>query len=273
MSLFPPDETEKTPSDALFSDALFSVIIPVFNGGEKLEISLRSVFPTDLPLEVLVMDGASSDGTTARLARLQEEFGAKLRWFSSPDDGVYDAMNRGIALARGRYLFFLGAGDELRSGALAKVCSLLPDDNQSLLYGRVWKVYDGVEYGSRMENIDLARRNLPHQAAFFGRELFERLGSYSLDFPILSDHEFNIRCFGTPWVKRIYLDFVVCDYEGGGLSDTRTDTRFFAQKNALVRRELGARAALILWIDEHFPAPLQRAMGRVRQNLARFKPR
>ena len=81
---------------------LFSIVIPAFRCAEKLERSIASVFAQQRELfELIVIDGNSQDATLEVL-RAHE---ANLRWFSEPDQGVYDAMNKGIARTTGRYLF------------------------------------------------------------------------------------------------------------------------------------------------------------------------
>src|SRR5260221_9607043 len=94
-----------------------SVITPTLNPGPKLEATINSVLAQKAELfEYIIVDGGSTDETLS----LVRKYGKRLTWVSKKDRGVYDAMNKGIKMARGDYLYFLGAGDHLRENILAK---------------------------------------------------------------------------------------------------------------------------------------------------------
>src|SRR5437762_14297100 len=125
---------------------LISVITPTFNSGAKIAATVASVLSQQKGLyEFLVIDGGSTDGTLAHL-RAQ---GPALRYVSAPDEGIYDAMNKGIRLTSGKLLYVLGAGDRLLPGVLEAVAAELrelpcqaPTSQLTLLQGH-------VESGSR----------------------------------------------------------------------------------------------------------------------------
>lgn len=80
-----------------------SVVIATLNRRELLGHTLRSVFAqTRADVECVVIDGASADGTVGMLRGLSEKYGAELRWVSEPDKGIYNAMNKGLAMAEAR---------------------------------------------------------------------------------------------------------------------------------------------------------------------------
>src|SRR5690348_15407970 len=100
------------------SALVFSVIIPTFNAANYVAATIDSVLRQEKGLaEVIVVDGGSTDGTVEIL----KGYGERITWISEADRGVYDAMNKGIDLAHGRYLNFQGAGDVMRAGALERV--------------------------------------------------------------------------------------------------------------------------------------------------------
>lgn len=218
-------------------EPLFSVIIPVLNAEGKLEKTLDSIAGQEFPnLEVLVMDGGADAGTEATVNRTRLPNRGSLRYVGEADKGVYDAMNKALDLARGRYVYFAGAGDSLRPGALASVQKKLPPDCTSLVYGNVLRgaeVYDGP-----FDRWRLCHRNICHQAAFYGREVFTLVGKFSLAYPACSDWEFNMRCFAEARVAKCYIDTVVADFEKGGLS-SRGDAAFNQDHWRLIARHLG----------------------------------
>lgn len=220
-------------------DPLFSVIIPVFRAAEKLERSIASVLRQPRALwELIVIDGGSRDFT---LNVIRAHSGEVREMVSEPDKGVYDAMNKGIARARGRYLYFLGAGDTLRDGALARVATRVPQRRIGFIYGNVLMhdrnvVWDGPWTPQKFRN-----RTPCQQGIFYDRRIFERHGTFELQYPTLADYALNLRCFGDPRIEKIYLSDIIADYEGGGLSASHRDERFHAARPALLRRHLGLK--------------------------------
>jgi len=94
---------------------LLTIVIPTFRAERTLQASLDSVLGQDLrDLEVLIMDGGSQDGTNA-IALAAAASDPRVYFFSEPDKGVYDAMNKGIARARGAWIYFLGSDDVLHN--------------------------------------------------------------------------------------------------------------------------------------------------------------
>jgi glycosyltransferase involved in cell wall biosynthesis len=227
---------------------LISIIMPTFNSGAKIVATLASVVTQKKELyEFLVVDGGSTDDTLAHL-RAQDP---ALRWLSEPDEGIYDAMNKGIRLTSGEFLYFLGAGDRLLSGVLEAVAAeirKLPGQGQTsrptLLYGNVdWSIYSRP-YDGRFNRFKLLRRNICHQAIFYQRSVFERLGFYNTKYRSLADWEFNIRCFNDRGIRKRYMPLRIADYEGDGKSVTTPDPAFLAELSRLTRQQYGVGIAL-----------------------------
>lgn len=219
----------------------FSVIIPTYGSGNKLEASIQSVLSQEWTnLECLVFDGEVSAATTKQLADMAAN-NRSLRWWSQPDDGVYDAMNNGIRAATGDYLYFLGAGDTLRPGVLSEVARLTAQFRfPEFVYGDVfWKPLDR-RYAGAFSTYKMLQRNICHQAIFYHRSLFARLGSFDRRFPVYADYHFNLRCFGDRAVRKRYVDLVIADYEGGGISDRPyCDPPFLDNFSEIVRETMG----------------------------------
>lgn len=220
---------------------LYSVIVPTLQAGEQIGATLDSILAQDgAALECLVVDGGSRDDTLARVALHQRRAGSRrIRVESAPDAGIYDAMNRGIRRSRGRYLYFLGAGDRLRPGVLGRLRDVLVRERPDFVYGRVYLQAAGRTGRGECTPRELARFNICHQAVLYRRELFARAGLYDPAYPVFADYEFNLRCFGRADLRRRFVDTVVADYRGGGRSD-HGDARFEAQREALIERHLGA---------------------------------
>lgn len=214
---------------------LFSVIIPCYNCGPKLEATIESVLSQPPGLyELIVVDGGSN-GETLDVIR---KFAGRLTYVSESDRGVYDAMNKGVAMSKGKYVFILGGGDRLRGGVLSRVAKLLPDA-PSFVYGDAYLERHGVLMGGAVEKTNFIRTNICQQAIFYERSVFEMLGGFELKYKVFADWAFNMKCFADARLRKVYLGTVVADFEGWGISDTQDDAHFASDFPKLIRRYVG----------------------------------
>ena len=219
-----------------------SVVTAVRNGARTLAECLGSVARQDYPdLEHLVIDGASSDGT---LDVLRQNEGGRLRWLSEPDQGTYHAMNKGVRLATGDFLIFLGADDVLLAD-LRSVGKRLVDP-ATVYYGDAYwpgrhRLYDGP-FGAAK----LARRNICHQAMFYPRAVFAKY-AFEPRYRFQADWELNMRCFSDPAFRLEYLPVLVARYNDLDGSSTRhRDLALEADYPRLLWRHFPAHVALPL---------------------------
>lgn len=210
-----------------------SIITAVLNAAEALEETILSVLRQTYPhREYLIIDGGSWDGTVEVL----ERYDAALDyWLSEPDRGIYDAFNKGIRLAQGDWLYFLGAGDRLADErVLEEVFSEEPQEK--FLYGDVVFLPKGRRYGGRFSKLRLCRRNLCQQAVFYHRDLFQKFGLFETQYPLAADWAFNLHCFGSPEVSPRYLRRVIALCPTGGASSRSWDSAFLRDRERLLRR-------------------------------------
>lgn len=198
------------------SAPLISVIIVCRNPGPALREALESVWgQAGVESEVVVIDAASTDGTPAWLEENRPRLAALV---SEPDRGVYDAMNKGIALARGEWLLFLGADDRLvGSDTFARIGVVLRKTGAGVVVGEA--AYDDGRLYRLGNPAGAIRRNfVHHQAAFYRRGLFAENGDFQVGLRVMADYEFNLRLWRhgirfKPWALRV----AAC--RSGGLSD------------------------------------------------------
>lgn len=195
---------------------LFSIIVPTFNAAATIRACLESIVHQVYDeFEVVIVDGASTDGTVEIARGFGTELGARLVIHSGPDDGPYDAMNRGVEIATGEWLLFLGADDTLyESDTLALVAAFIRDHETSdLVYGDViMRSTDTRHAGAFDLDRLLFETNLCHQSIFYRRKLFAGIGPYNLRYRVWADWDFNIRCFSNPALVTQYMDIVVARY-------------------------------------------------------------
>ncbi|HEX8350504.1 MAG TPA: glycosyltransferase family 2 protein, partial [Hymenobacter sp.] len=206
------------------SSTLFSIITVSFNdrvGLAKTMSSVRGQLETDY--EYLVIDGGSTDGS---LELLQEYAPSLSYWQSQPDGGTYDAMNKGIAQARGQYLLFLNSGDSLADTDILQKCAahLHATPTADVLYGNA-VVSGGLTGGQQAlwkypEELTLTfflESTINHQAAFFRRTLFNELGNYAAADGLAADYGFFLRALLAN-KHYCYIDMAIVDYNLGGVS-------------------------------------------------------
>ncbi|GFP46731.1 hypothetical protein MKANGN_06090 [Mycobacterium kansasii] len=154
---------------------MFSIIIPTLNVASALGFCLDSIAcQTFRDFELVLVDGGSTDATLDIAHSFVPNFGERLVVRSGTDRGVYDAMNRGVSLASGTWLLFLGADDALYEAAtLARVAAFIGEHEPSdLVYGDVLMRSTKFRYGGAFD-LDrlLFKRNICHQSIFYRREL------------------------------------------------------------------------------------------------------
>lgn len=210
---------------------LFSIITPTYNSGRKLAKTIRSVSSQNKNIyEHIIIDGCSTDDTSSVVERYTRE----VKFISEKDEGVYDAMNKAIDIASGKYLYFLGAGDTLKANILERIAGQMPHDELSFVYGNVYMVDRGRVYDGEFDKAKLRRHNICHQAIFYERTIFDVVGRYEPRFEVLADYVFNIKCFWNDSVQKKYIGYVIANFEGGGLSSTQRDIDFGKEYGDLI---------------------------------------
>jgi glycosyltransferase involved in cell wall biosynthesis len=185
--------------------------------------------------ELWVMDGGSEDGTLDVLRKYE----GRVQWVSERDGGVYDAMNKGIARSTAPYLYFLGAGDTLRAGVLEKVARQMPRCRAGFVYGNVFMHDRQVAWDGEWTAEKFRTRTPCQQAIFYDRRIFGWHGGFDGRFKTMADYAMNIRCFGDKRVKKVYVEEVIADYEGAGMSANYRDEAFYEARPELLRKWLG----------------------------------
>lgn len=199
----------------------------------------------DQGFEWVVVDGASTDGTADHLRTLATPM--PLRWVSEPDGGIYDAMNKGCALASGTFLLFLNAGDTLHDpDSVRRLREMPPDADLGFFAARYL-------YGSRLAYVRHPRRSrwaichgVPacHQAILFRRALLQT-HPYPVDYRICGDYHAVASIIANEHPRIHISDVVVSDYRMGGVS-LKEPRRLMAESARVQRRVLGMSWPAIL---------------------------
>ncbi len=205
----------------------FSIITVTLNHLSGLKATAKSLQAQNFnDYEWIVVDGESSDNT---LAFLREKRSAERRtqypfqFISEKDDGIYDAMNKGITKSRGKYLLFLNAGDVLANNTVLNQVSNATKEKPDFIYG------DALEpLGKKKPSYKTARTHekiewgmfTHHQSMFYRRtKLRDNKIHYSQLYKIASDYDFTARFLKIASTKH-YVPKPICIFEQGGVSQT-----------------------------------------------------
>ena len=202
-------------------EALLTIITPTFNCREDLGYTLASIREQNWKgFEWIIVDGGSFDGT---LAVVHVNADLVTHWVSEPDRGIYDAMNKGMTLAHGRYVQFLNAGDVFFSeNSLDRVASVLNDSKPDALFGRFHvtdakyqKIFDLTPRHFTLENLrHYGTATVNHQAMFIRRSIAPK---YSLRYRLKGELNWYIDIVEqNPRLKSHYVSFPIIKYRVGG---------------------------------------------------------
>lgn len=226
------------------------MVTPSFNSVATIRETIESVTTQDYRnWEHIVVDGGSTDGTVEVLRSF-----AHLIWTSEKDEGHYDAMNKGIARAKGEIVIILNADDCFRPGALRHAAEafasdpgldalfgdvVFVDDRGQKIYQRKEAVYD---YNVLLYGLDY----ICHQTLFVRKHVYEKLGGYRhKDFRNSADYEFKLRLGHSGCrighVRKFLVDY---RYHGRGQSADRRIIRNMLEETARIRCEYGNRGGL-----------------------------
>lgn len=210
-----------------------SIIIPSFNCSTTIGRALDSIVDqTFTNWEVLIMDGASTDNTLEIVGLYKD---SRIRVFSEPDKGVYDAMNKGVDNASGEWLYFLGSDDYLLdSDVLDQVISHIPE-KCDVFYGDVEAPQLDLRHKGEWHFRDI-EYNRCHQAIFYNKNVFHKLGKYNLKYIVYADHDMNLKWFLNKKIKSYYYPINIAHYSDGGLSIQKKDNVFLDDFPKLVLR-------------------------------------
>ena len=222
------------------SRPLVSIVTVTFNSGDTLADTINSVLgQTYANFEHIIVDGGSTDDTIELIENSEDNYQGRLKWASSPDDGIYDAMNKGVALATGDIIGILNSDDLYADReVLADIAASFVDSDCDFLYAdlvyvdrvdldvitRVWIAGDG--------RFALGW-NPPHPTLYLRKRVYEQNGWYKTSYKISSDYDYMIRLFNPeaslkPW----YLRRTIVKMRQGGESTKSLRSNIIAFREA-----------------------------------------
>lgn len=202
---------------------LISIITVCRNEVSTVEATIKSILEqTYTNWELIVIDGASQDGTLEILKIYENKIAHLL---SEPDTGIYNAMNKGIKLAKGDFLYFLNANDTLYDNNIfEKVTAIIEEHpDKKLFFGDVnFKSKENRSHIGRFGDFNnifmFLKSNLNHQSIFYHRTLFKEFGLYDESLKMLADTDFNMKLLIKAKLTAVHCPFIINNFQLGGFS-------------------------------------------------------
>jgi glycosyltransferase involved in cell wall biosynthesis len=218
---------------------LITLITVVFNGAATLEHTIRSVIEQTYDnVEHIIIDGGSTDATLDILRKYEDDIDY---WVSKEDAGIYDAMNKGIVLARGDYIGMLNSDDYFANpSALEKITTCLKEGNVDAVFScldivdpanldRLVRKYRISSFSPFMLRIGIMP---PHPTFYCKKSCYEKAGPYRTDYRIAADFEMLVRLLLKYRITWKFIDETTVKMRSGGLSSSGI------KSNWIVNREI-----------------------------------
>lgn len=228
-----------------------SIITITYNSAKTLQRALASILSqTYKDIEHIIVDGASDDGT-AEIIKAYAEAHQNVRWVSEKDDGIYNALNKGIRMATGDVIGFLHSDDVLNSAdSIEQIATAFESSQADVVYGDL-QYCKGGKVVRRWKSNAFNPRALkfgwmpPHPTVYVRKEVYEQVGLYDEWFRISADYDMLLRIF-TAGYKTHYIPEVMVSMETGGASNKNTKARLSkTQEDFIVLKKNHVGAGLL----------------------------
>ena len=228
----------------------FSIITVCYNSEKTIERTIRSVAnQTCRDYEYIVIDGKSNDDTNEIIRKVLPIVNAETKYISEKDNGIYDAMNKGIRMSHGRFICFMNSDDWFEDDALEKVkanyydfCDKNKNDNKKIvLYGGQKTITNGMEENCVFYHHQFLKQNMIcHQACFTSRECFDEYGFFNEQYASAADYDFTLRMFLSEKVIFIPIHEFLVNFSSGGMNESfigRFESNIIRFKNGVISKK------------------------------------
>lgn len=214
---------------------LISYITVVWNEKDRIDETMNSIIPfRSEKVEYLVVDGLSTDGTRERIAAKEGQID---RWVSEKDKGIYDAMNKGLAMASGKFVCFINAGDRLLVCPKQQIAEA--DAQQADAVAFAVEQTDGRTRRPEFSGKLRWENTLHHQGLYYRRATS---GTYDTRFKVFADFDLNQRLLLSGKKVQVFPDIVNASHSTDGVSN---NPQVFDEIFAVIGKNFGTTQAFL----------------------------
>lgn len=194
-----------------------SIITPCLNSEKTIRQTIESVlYQTYQEIEYIIIDGKSSDKTLEIICEYISSFQGKMQYISERDNGIYDAMNKGIRKATGDVIGIINSDDWYESDAVEEIVKCFMNTDAEVVYGEEWILNENREREYHTYHMGFP----PHPGMFVRREAYQKYGLYDLNYQIASDWDLILR-FMVSGVQFERINRIVANYSKSGVSSVK----------------------------------------------------
>ncbi|MBD5632817.1 MAG: glycosyltransferase [Clostridia bacterium] len=204
-----------------------SIITITYNCKDVIEKTIQSVIHQDYDnKEYIIIDGGSNDGTVDIIKKYESQVDC---WVSEKDNGIYDAMNKGILKTTGKWINFMNAGDTFYDHSVLSSVAEIIDSNYTIAYGQIMKIYNRFKFIAYGQPINLNKLKdkcrLPHQGMFTNAE-YHKKHLFDISYKSAADYKFYYDAFFNDKCEFQYLPMLIANYdsESGMSKDSHIGT-------------------------------------------------
>lgn len=197
-----------------------SIITVCLNSEDTIERTIKSVINQSYKdIEYIIVDGKSTDKTLSIINRYKDKVS---KIVSEHDNGIYDAMNKGIQLSTGEIIGILNSDDWYETDAIHAIVDLFENTESEIIHGDIRFIYpDGTSKDTQMDDINKLWYEMVvrHPATFVKREVYEQIGLFDCSYKIAADYEFILRCYSSG-IRFFYTNKILSNFSLTGISST-----------------------------------------------------
>jgi len=194
-----------------------SIVTICYNPGPDLEPTVQSVLnQTYQNIDYVIVDGGSTDGSIEKIKALSTK-DKRINWISEPDNGIYDAMNKGIKMSAGHWVNFMNAGDSFANEMVLSSIDFGKFKDQGLIYGNITRDHETVIYPKSTNLLKYGKIMACHQSMFFNQARLGEELRYDSSLILNGDAELVTRIQAKNFGIK-YIDKLIAFYLGGGAS-------------------------------------------------------
>lgn len=226
-------------------EPLVSIITVCWNSEKYIRDTIESVLnQTYKNIQYIIIDGKSTDKTLSIIDEYKERFGDKLTLVSEKDSGIYNAMNKGLALVKGELVGIINSDDYYELDAVEKMVEQYELHGSGVYYGYERTLKDEKEYCIVRKNPDFLKETMiAHEATFITNDIYKKIGNFNENYRIVADNDLMLR------IKKAEINFfpvnaIISNFRLGGTSDSL--------KTNLERRKLLYNEKLIGGLEYYF---------------------
>ncbi|MFW5795076.1 MAG: glycosyltransferase family 2 protein [Bacillota bacterium] len=205
---------------------LVSIITVCYNSEKYIRDTIESVLnQTYDNIEYIIVDGDSNDNTLSIIKEYEPEFNGRMRWISEPDEGIYDAMNKGINMSKGDIIGLLNSDDWYELDTISKVVRTFNKKNADMVHGCMarYNFNDELDsiYGKRKSMLKFAEKApYNHPTCFVKKNIYKDFGTFNNKYKIISDYDFMLKIFKSQKVEVVFINEILTNFRLVGVTST-----------------------------------------------------